>query len=559
MFEPRRHSRREFCRWGLAGSLWTAVGWRARPRQLDAYGGIAGHGAALTAGGPRFHTRQVNGRWLLVTPAGNPYWMLGVFDVDLSAARFDRQGSDSQRAISLAKYGSEQVWARQAVRRLRAWGFNCLAEYANEYALPMPLYGRRDGNPGRMPCMAMIRPSRFSLTNRWGYAPGPVKDIVSATDPKVYNEWRGSTTPDVFDPNFAVYARNEAAALAQHLGHSPFMVGVASDDSDDIYGFGPGPDLPAARLHPHIGWLVLISNPVQDANAVQGAHYGDPRVHSKHALRDALRQRYGSIDRLNQAWGARYTSFDSDGGWPHGQGLLDESGRGAWLGRGGTRMLGASAALRADLDAFLYQYAKTYFQAVGAALRGSFAGYLAFGPATLNGWNGLTRAPILRAAGGAVDVVQACAASDEVLRLTVASTGDVPLVTWTGMAANADSDLYAYPQPSAGAPMYGSQAQRGAAYAAAVAGEFTRAAGSHHVVVGTKFWAFADSWPEKMNWGLVSLRDNAYDGREAVRRPGRDPWGFPTGGEGRDFGDSITAIADANRALYQRLAAELQG
>jgi hypothetical protein len=553
-------TRREFCRWSLAGSLWTALGWSAGATAppLDAFGGIAGHGAAWSAGGPRFHTRQVNGRWLLVTPAGNPYWMLGVFDVDLSGSRFGSQSSDSQRAISLAKYGSEPVWARQAVRRLRAWGFNCLAEYASEYALPIPLYGR-GGNPEHMPFMAMIRPAKFSLTNRWSFAPGPVKDIVSATDPKVYHDWRGSATPDVFDPNFAVYARNEAAALAQHIGHSPWLVGVATDDADDIYGFGPGPDLPAARLHPHLGWLVLISNPVQEANAAQDAPYADPRLHSKHALQDALRQRYGSVERLNQAWGARYTSFGSDGGWPHGRGLLDESGRGAWLGTGGTRMLGARVTVRADLDAFLYQYAKTYFQAVSAALRGSFPAYLVFGPATLNGWNGLTRAPILRAAGGAVDVVQACAASDEVLRLTVASTGNVPLVTWTGLAANADSGLYAYPHRSAGEPMYDSQAQRGAAYAAAIAGEFARPAAGRHLVVGTKFWAFADSWPEKMNWGLVSLRDNAYDGREAVRRPGRDFWGFPTGGEARDFGDSVTAIAGANRSLYQRLSAELHG
>ena len=559
---PEAHypSRREFCRWSLAGGLWAVLGRHAcaGAPQLDAYGGIVGHGAAWSAVGPRFHTRQVNGRWLLLTPAGNPYWMLGVFYVDLSGSRFDGPGSDSQRSISLAKYGNEQVWARQAVRRVRGWGFNCLAEYASEYALPIPLYGRA-GNPERMPFVAMIRPARFSLTNRWNYAPGPVKDIVSATDPEVYHGWRGSTTPDVFDPNFAAYARNEAAALAQHLGQSPFLIGVATDDADDIYGFGPGPDVPAARLHPHLGWLVLISNPMQAANAAQHAQYADPRLHSKHALRDALRQRYGSVELLNHAWGAAYTSFDSDGGWPHGRGLLDESGRSAWLGRGGTRMLGARASVRADLDAFLYQYAQTYFQAVSAALRSHFPGYLTFGPATLNGWSGLTRAPILRAAGGAVDVVQACAASDEVLRMTVAATGNVPLVTWTGMAANADSDLYAFPHPSPGAPMYNSQAQRGAAYGAALAGEFARAVAGRHPVVGSKFWAFADSWPEKMNWGLVSLRDNAYDGQEAVRRAGHDSWGFRTGGEARDFGDSITPIAGANRAVYQRLRAELQG
>ncbi|MGH9472327.1 MAG: hypothetical protein ACRD1M_06255, partial [Terriglobales bacterium] len=500
--------------------------------------------------GSRFQVRRLGDRWVFVTPAGHPYWMLGVFDVDLSEARF--AGPLSGRSCSLAKYGNEAVWARQAVRRLRAWGFNCLAEYASEYALPVPLYGRA-GNPERMPFMAMIRPAKFSLTNRWGYANAPVKDLVAATDPTIYRGWRGSTVPDVFDPNFPHYAQGEAAALAARYGHPSFLLGVTCDDADDLYGFGPGPALPAPRLHPHLGWMVLIANPTQLHNQALGVNYADPRLHSKYALQADLRRKYGTIARLNQAWGARYRSFDSAGDWPHGRGLLDESGRSSWLGIG-ERMQGASAALRGDLDAFLGRFAAQYFQSVTAAVRRSFPGYLVFGPATLNGWNGLTRAPILRAAGAAVDVLQANAGAPELLRRTVAAAGEVPLVTWTGMAANPDSDLFAYPHAGAGAMGFATQGERGAAYAVAVTEAWNHATASGvHPVVGTKFWAFADSWAEKMNWGLVSLRDNAYDGRQAVRARGKDRWGFATGGEPRDFGDSLAAIEAANRSLYARL------
>ncbi len=534
-------TRREFCQLAAAGLLWaSAPGWARAMRSKSAP--------------RRFRTFNAGSRWLLLDPADRPYWMLGVFNVDLSAVPFD--GPHSQRTFSLAKYGNEERWARQAARRLRAWGFNCLAEYASEYALPIPLDGRA-GNPERLPFMGMIRPAAFSLTNRWGFATAPVKDIVAATDPDVYRGWRGSTVPDVFDDNFGHYAHGEAAALAAKWGHSRYLVGITGDDADDLYGFGPGPELPAPRLHPHLGWLVLISNPMQWASSSLHVSYADPRLHSKFALQAQLRRKYGSMARLNQAWGSDYSGFGSDGGWPRGHGWLDESGRSPWLGKG-ERLYGASAALLADLDEFLGAFAAQYFQTVAGAVHGAFPGYLAFGPATLNGWNGLTRTPILRAAGVALDVVQANAGSDELLRATVAATGDVPLVTWTGMTANPDSDLYEFPHAGAGAAQFATQGERGAAYAAAVAGECERAVNGHCPVVGTKFWAFADSWPEKMNWGLVSLRDNAYDGLEAVQARGRNRWGYVTGGEPRNFGDCLSAITTANRAIAARLAGAMR-
>lgn len=540
-------SRRDFLT-QAAGCGALAAGWLA----------LAG-GASSNAAEPRFRVVKTDNRWLFSTPGGHPYWLCGVFNVDLSSSRFEIEAGReplSFAQLSLAKYGSEAVWARQAVRRLRGWGFNCLAEYASEYALPIPMYGR-SGNPEFMPFMAMIRPAAFSLRNRWGYAPGPVKDLIAGTDPGVYTGWRGATTPDVFDPNFAIYAHGEADDLAHHLGHSRFLLGVTTDDADDLFGFGPGPEVPAARTHPHIGWLALVGASEQRANPAQAAVYADTRVHTKLALQAWLRERYGTVDALNRAWRSGYTSFGSDGGWPLGHGLMDESGRSPWVGTDAAHLRGANAAMRSDLDGFLLQYARSYFRSVADAVRRSFPGHLVFGPATLNSWNGLTRAPILQAAGENVDVLQANAATDAVLARTLAAAGDLPLVTWTGMAANADSDLHAFPNGSSESTSYATQVERGAAYARTVLGEFERTCAGSHPVAGTKFWGFADSWAEKMNWGLVSLRDNAYDGQEAVRAAGQDAWGFATGKEERDYGDCITSIRAANARLLQKLLQEL--
>jgi len=72
-------------------------------------------------------------------------------------------------------------------------------------------------------------------------------------------------------------------------------------------------------------------------------------------------------------------------------------------------------------------------------------------------------------------------------------------------------------------------------------------------VIGMLWWEYMDKWGERANWGLVSPRHNAYDGREAVRATGRDPWGIPTGGEDADYGDFLSAVVRANRAVADRL------
>jgi hypothetical protein len=51
------------------------------------------------------------------------------------------------------------------------------------------------------------------------------------------------------------------------------------------------------------------------------------------------------------------------------------------------------------------------------------------------------------------------------------------------------------------------------------------------------------------NWGLTSLFDNAYDGKEARVARGKDPWGYPTGGEEKDYGNFVGPVTAANRAV----------
>jgi hypothetical protein len=523
---------------------------------FDAFGGVM---VRVSEPKPGFHLKLVNQRWVLVTPEGHPFWMLSVFNVTPSGSVDDLGDSHMNRVRR--KYGDLWVWGAETVKRLRGWGFNSTAEYSTPHLRPTkPPYGGNVGNPEKMPFTLIIRPSYYSLLNQGNYGPGPVKDILAGTDPAIYRGWRGNGTPDVFDPNFEAYAdgtMQKAKELVAAL-HSPWLIGITTDDSDNIVGFGPGPEIPAARIHPHIGWLVLVTNSEQSENSRLKAQYTDRTLHAKYALRDMLRRKYGTVAALNAAWGSTYTSFDSDGGWPHGKGLLDESGRGAWVGSDFERLSRTRPAVAADLDEFLSLYAKRYFSTVAGRIRAHAPEALVFGPATLNGWGGLTRKEILRAAAEHVDVIQASTRTPAQLAATVRYTGDKPLMGWTGMVANADSALWRYPYKTEVTPVLPTQAERGRRYAARVMEDFMASTPKGiKPIVGIKLWSYTDSWGEKANWGLVSFLDNAYDGKEAVKSPGKDGSGHATGGEERDYGDFISAVRDVHATVIQRLRDEM--
>jgi hypothetical protein len=74
-----------------------------------------------------------------------------------------------------------------------------------------------------------------------------------------------------------------------------------------------------------------------------------------------------------------------------------------------------------------------------------------------------------------------------------------------------------------------------------------------HPAVGIGWWEYMDKWGEKANWGLVSPRHNAYDGKEARRALGTDPWGYPTGGEAHDFGDFLSYATAAHTWIVEQL------
>jgi hypothetical protein len=421
-----------------------------------------------------FRTQKVGDRWMLVTPEGNPFWMAGVYVVDY------RDGGKAAASAFAARYGGDwDQFSTRAVRRLRAWGFNTLGEYSATHTLPVPTRCNPGGNREKMPFVRILHPAWYSAVNLWGLAPGPVKTLMGGVDPRIYRGPAGHL-PDVFDPNFEAYARALASnprvedagcpaaqklddpkpegaqpaapsgPLHPTLAETPWLIGTTMDDADHLFGFGPGPESPGHNrvIHPHIGWIVAVTSPTQSHNHEIGKPFGLTReveyanqsVYSKLAWRDYLRGKYGSLENLNAAWGSHYSTWESDGGWPEGHGLLDENGRHAWIGTDPERLSNTAPRVAADMDEFLERFADRYFAVVASAIREATPHQLVLSPSMLNAHRGLSRRQVLRAAGRHCDLIQVHQDPDTPALIGVTyREAKKPLLSWVGIAARADS------------------------------------------------------------------------------------------------------------------------
>ena len=541
---------------------------------VDLYGGT---GVRVSEPTGFFSVKKFGDRWTFVTPEGNAFWMFGVYVVDWGdGGRVAKQTFDT-------KYGRDQfAFANHALLRLHSWGFNMVSAYSSRYAVTVPQYVDNHVVDERMPFLRVLNVSWYGAISQQ-----PFKTLIAGgVDPEVYkNGWPGHT-PDVFDPNFEMAARNMAGELLPRgarftknghqgglphpsLSDEPLLIGTATDDSDYVFGMsGPGTEIPGVdgAIHPHLGWIVAVTRPTQTENTEVGKAFGtkrtvkytDPTVYAKVAWREFLKKQYGTIQALNAAWGSSYTTFDSDGGWPMGRGLMDESGRGPWIGNDFYRLSSARPKVAADLDAFLGVFADRYYEVVTGAIRAATPHHLVFSQLAMNSHKGLTRRQILRAAGRYCDVIEMGFSPErpEPVGITYSETGR-PITIYYSITANTDSALYEYPRKT-GPISVETQSERAARYKKTVEEAFSYLAGDgSHPIVGLDWWEYMDKLGERSNFGLVSPLDNAYDGKEAVRASGKDAWGYPTGGEDRDYGDFLTTVRQTNFSVRDSLRDEI--
>jgi hypothetical protein len=202
---------------------------------------------------------------------------------------------------------------------------------------------------------------------------------------------------------------------------------------------------------------------------------------------------------------------------------MDEDDRPAhksWMGTDWIAMSNANPNVKTDMNTFLGQMAAQYFQTCQTQLKAVFPNIMYLGPDSLSTWGGPPPAPVLKAAGQYLDAFLTADSNvftQAEMDFIEQNFGDKPYFGSFYSTANPDSALSAYPN-TVGPGGFATQAARGQAYyndmvqmlqtAHTTAGNFP--------YIGTIWWQYIDNPSEKLNWGIITHLDNAYDGHEAV-------------------------------------------
>ena len=266
------------------------------PDDFDEYGAWKS-GPQLKATG-YFRVEKVDGRWWFVAPNGKLFFSTGMDCVNYGDPTFitgretmftwlPREGEALAKHYGHAsgahmgpikegrtfnfyaanlerKYGENYPsrWREQTLRRLRSWGFNTIGNWS------LWEWHRN----GQMPYVA--------TAGVWGHH----RRVPSGSD-----YW--GQMHDPFDPQFVANARASIAPVAERVRDDPWCVGFFIDN--ELSWAGQGEE--GGRYGLAYGALSLSA----DASP------------AKRAFLEQLRAKYGSIERLNEAWSARYESWDA--------------------------------------------------------------------------------------------------------------------------------------------------------------------------------------------------------------------------------------------------------
>ena len=514
----------------------------------DIYGGFT---AVPAAGGATgfFRMQKQKGRWILVSPLGNLFLLRSVYGADEG---FIESGILQQR------YNNDMdLWAQHRGKRMLYWGFNTLGEYTSGRGLPVGTWGDKGGNLVKLPFILFCNTAADLIyhPDQLGVAE-PIKNIVDGIPQSTYNDYQGRLL-DVFDPKWQQGYQGEMKLLNRFItdgfANVPWILGATTEDSDYFWALKGTGNNPVAA-YPHPAWLVAVTN-------FQQTGYIDPQLYSKYAWVSYLQGKYGNIQALNTAWGSNYTTFGDSGGFGTGTGVLDEDGRHTqWIGKDYFNLSDTNPNLKADLDMFLYKFVYQLESVAVQTFRSYDKNHFIIGPTSLGGLGDFgVRPQVLQALADAG--VDALTLGYDPLNPQNVSTVTAaynfvgkPSLIWYGVTANQDSYWHGF-DPGYHAPDYPTQVIRGQHYSTDMGILFNATANNgDYPILGTNFWALTDSGKaETTNWGLLSDKDNAYDGKCAIQAPSTDQWGFPCGGETADYGDFINAARQTNLNYAQQL------
>lgn len=154
-----------------------------------------------------FHTKQVNGKWWLVDPAGRAFFMIGTDHVNYNGHWCETLGYAPYGRNAQEKYGSEEKWIQTQFGRLSAWGFN---------ALP---YSAESMRRRQFPHVETL-----SLGTSFG--------DIDGLSPKT--TWTGF--PNVFNPEWPKHCDRIARERCAAVKNDPWVLGYFLDNELEWYG-----------------------------------------------------------------------------------------------------------------------------------------------------------------------------------------------------------------------------------------------------------------------------------------------------------------------------------
>lgn len=276
-------------------------------------------------------------------------------------------------------------------------------------------------------------------------------------------------------------------------------------------------------------------------------------------------------------------------GWGQGHGLLDEdgtcpsrqSGQNCWLPANPYWTANSTEnQIQKDLDGFLFHWAKSYFATVKGAIEAAAPGYLYIPVDPIGSYACPPRREILEAAALYADVLDLGSipasdptgvVTDQQARIDFVAqyAGDLPWMNINFITAQADSYFPASEFPLTTTLTFSTQLERGQYYQAktnkqldtTISPSCNCSFAGTYPIVGQNWWKLYDDATMKINFGLLTLRDDQYDGVASTPNPGTDQWGYPTGCQGAaalpgpttpceqgSYGDALGTIISANTA-----------
>ncbi len=269
-----------------------------------------------------FQVVERDGVWWLVTPQGHAFLSKGVNNVSFRADNVPALGySPYERAVQ-AKYGAPEAWAKAVAERLRGWGFNTLGSWSS--------------------------PSTFNQNLPY------TVNLNLAT--RAGADWLKGAVGDFFSADFQQKMEAACRELCGPRAEDPWLLGYFTDN----------------ELRWGADWRgkeSLLEKYLQFPEGAAG----------RKAALEFLKQKYGDVAALNQAWDTNIARWD------------ELTGREQTSGE----------AVRKDQAAWQEAVARRYFETCRNAIRKADSNHLILGCR----FAGYAPDPVLLGLTGSVDVV----------------------------------------------------------------------------------------------------------------------------------------------------------